>query len=125
MHAAPQGNSADSKKIDRMQAEMRALNAAVMAYISHSPNAQSANPPVDAIVQQIAPQIAKSILFRRQSDGAPVLVVASGVNRVDEKKRPHTVSVGRRGHNGVTLLGDSAGSLGLSGASSGNRLMMT
>ncbi|GAB7536722.1 YbaK/EbsC family protein [Burkholderia sp. 3C] len=31
-------------------------------------------------------QIAKSILFRRKSDGAPVLVVASGANRVDEKK---------------------------------------
>lgn len=31
-------------------------------------------------------QIAKSILFRRKLDGAPVLVIASGVNRVDEKK---------------------------------------
>jgi prolyl-tRNA editing enzyme YbaK/EbsC (Cys-tRNA(Pro) deacylase) len=31
-------------------------------------------------------QIAKSILFRRRDDGAPVLVIASGVNRVDEKK---------------------------------------
>ncbi|ACR30323.1 YbaK/EbsC family protein [Burkholderia glumae] len=31
-------------------------------------------------------QIAKSILFRRVSDGAPVLVIASGANRVDERK---------------------------------------
>jgi len=31
-------------------------------------------------------QIAKSIIFRRLSDAAPVLVVASGVNRVDEAK---------------------------------------
>jgi len=31
-------------------------------------------------------QIAKSIIFRRLSDDAPVLVVASGVNRVDEAK---------------------------------------
>ncbi|CAG4891538.1 hypothetical protein LMG31841_01431 [Paraburkholderia saeva] len=31
-------------------------------------------------------QIAKSILFRRRDDDAPVLVIASGVNRVDEKK---------------------------------------
>lgn len=31
-------------------------------------------------------QIAKSILFRAASSGRPVLVVASGVNRVDEKK---------------------------------------
>jgi prolyl-tRNA editing enzyme YbaK/EbsC (Cys-tRNA(Pro) deacylase) len=31
-------------------------------------------------------QIAKSIIFRRVSDNVPVLVVASGVNRVDEAK---------------------------------------
>ena len=31
-------------------------------------------------------QIAKSILFRRRDDDAPVLVVASGANRVDEEK---------------------------------------
>ena len=31
-------------------------------------------------------QIAKSILFRRRDDDAPVLVVASGANRVDESK---------------------------------------
>jgi prolyl-tRNA editing enzyme YbaK/EbsC (Cys-tRNA(Pro) deacylase) len=31
-------------------------------------------------------QIAKSIIFRRASDDAPVLVIASGANRVDEAK---------------------------------------
>jgi len=31
-------------------------------------------------------QIAKSIIFRRVSDNAPVLVIASGANRVDEAK---------------------------------------
>ena len=31
-------------------------------------------------------EIAKSIIFRRVSDGAPVLVIASGANRVDEAK---------------------------------------
>lgn len=31
-------------------------------------------------------QIAKSIIFRRRADDAPVLVVTSGVNRVDESK---------------------------------------
>jgi prolyl-tRNA editing enzyme YbaK/EbsC (Cys-tRNA(Pro) deacylase) len=31
-------------------------------------------------------QIAKSIIFRRVSDDAPVLVIASGANRVDEAK---------------------------------------
>ncbi|KAI0747032.1 hypothetical protein C8Q80DRAFT_815112 [Daedaleopsis nitida] len=64
LQAAP-SSSGDSQKIDRMQAEIRALNAAVMAYISHSPNIPPANanpvPNVDAIVQQITPQIVKSI----------------------------------------------------------------
>ena len=31
-------------------------------------------------------QIAKSIIFRRAADDTPVLVIASGINRVDEKK---------------------------------------
>ncbi|CAP40986.1 YbaK/EbsC family protein [Bordetella petrii] len=31
-------------------------------------------------------QIAKSIIFRRRADDVPVLVIASGVNRVDEAK---------------------------------------
>jgi len=31
-------------------------------------------------------QIAKSIIFRRRADDAPVLVIASGANRVDETK---------------------------------------
>ena len=31
-------------------------------------------------------QVAKSIIFRRRSDGVAVLVVASGDRRVDEKK---------------------------------------
>ncbi|CAB3675306.1 YbaK/EbsC family protein [Achromobacter mucicolens] len=31
-------------------------------------------------------QIAKSIIFRRATDNAPVLVIASGANRVDEAK---------------------------------------
>ncbi|TAM49664.1 MAG: YbaK/EbsC family protein [Paraburkholderia sp.] len=41
-------------------------------------------------------QIAKAILFRRRHDDAPVLVVASGVNRVDEKKvAQHVGEIGR------------------------------
>ncbi|NMU93992.1 YbaK/EbsC family protein, partial [Achromobacter ruhlandii] len=31
-------------------------------------------------------QIAKSIIFRRAADDAPVLVIARGINRVDESK---------------------------------------
>ena len=44
----------------------------------------TAQEAADAIGCQLA-QIAKSILFRSAS-GRPVLVIASGVNRVDEKK---------------------------------------
>ena len=41
-------------------------------------------------------QIAKSILFRRREDDAPVLVVASGANRVDEHKvAAHVGAIGR------------------------------
>ena len=41
-------------------------------------------------------QIAKSILFRRREDDAPVLVIASGANRVDEKKvAAHVGDIGR------------------------------
>jgi prolyl-tRNA editing enzyme YbaK/EbsC (Cys-tRNA(Pro) deacylase) len=41
-------------------------------------------------------QIAKSILFRRREDDAPVLVIASGANRVDEAKvAAHTGALAR------------------------------
>jgi prolyl-tRNA editing enzyme YbaK/EbsC (Cys-tRNA(Pro) deacylase) len=57
-------------------------------------------------------QIAKSILFRRASDGAPVLVIASGANRVDERKvASHVGEIGRadakfvRDHTGYAIGG--------------------
>jgi prolyl-tRNA editing enzyme YbaK/EbsC (Cys-tRNA(Pro) deacylase) len=41
-------------------------------------------------------QIAKSVIFRRQHDGAAVLVVTSGDRRVDEKRvAAHTGALGR------------------------------
>lgn len=36
-------------------------------------------------------EIAKSIVFRRLADDAPVMVIASGSNRVDERKVAHLV----------------------------------
>jgi len=39
----------------------------------------------DAIGCTVA-QIAKSVIFRAKTAGQPILVIASGVNRVDEKK---------------------------------------
>lgn len=47
--------------------------------------ARTAQQAADALGVQLG-QIAKSIVFRRKSDDAAVLVVASGDRRVDEKK---------------------------------------
>mgnify|MGYP001216154146 CR=1 FL=1 len=47
--------------------------------------ARTAQQAADALGVQVG-QIAKSIIFRRQSDDAAVLVVTSGDRRVDEKK---------------------------------------
>ena len=46
---------------------------------------RTAQEAADAIGCEVA-QIAKSIVFRLRSSGAPLLVVASGVNRVNEKR---------------------------------------
>ena len=56
-------------------------NFTVVEFDESTHTAQEA---ADAIGCQLA-QIAKSILFRSAS-GKPVLVIASGINRVDEKK---------------------------------------
>jgi len=48
-------------------------------------SARTAKEAAEALGCGVA-QIAKSIVFRKVSDGSPVLVVASGVNRVDERK---------------------------------------
>lgn len=47
--------------------------------------ARTAQQAADALGVQVG-QIAKSIIFRRKSDDAAVLVIASGDRRVDEKK---------------------------------------
>ncbi|WP_179405544.1 YbaK/EbsC family protein [Burkholderia guangdongensis] len=52
-------------------------------------------------------QIAKSILFRRRADDAPVLVVASGANRVDERKV--AAQVGEIGRADAKFVRDNTG----------------
>jgi len=47
--------------------------------------ARTAQQAADALGVGVG-QIAKSIIFRRRSDDAPVLVITSGDRRVDEKK---------------------------------------
>ncbi|MFJ3045858.1 YbaK/EbsC family protein [Herbaspirillum chlorophenolicum] len=52
-------------------------------------------------------EIAKSIIFRRVADDAPVLVIASGSNRVDESKV--TALVGPLGKADAKFVRDSTG----------------
>jgi len=52
-------------------------------------------------------QIAKSIVFRRKSDDAPVMVIASGVNRVDEAKV--AAIVGELGKADARFVRDTTG----------------
>src|SRR5450830_516034 len=52
-------------------------------------------------------EIAKSIIFRRLSDNAPVLVVASGSNRVDESKV--AAQVGALGKADAKFVRDNTG----------------
>ena len=47
--------------------------------------ARTAQEAADGLGVQLG-QIAKSVIFKRKEDGAPVLVVTSGDRRVDEKK---------------------------------------
>lgn len=58
-------------------------------------SARTAQEAADALGVSLG-QIAKSVVFRRKSDEAAVLVITSGDRRVDEKKLvPHTGSLGR------------------------------
>ena len=57
--------------------------------------ARTAQQAADALGVQLG-QIAKSIIFRRKSDDAAVLVITSGDRRVDEKKvEAHVGKIGR------------------------------
>lgn len=52
--------------------------------VEHEGSTRTAQEAADAIGCTVA-QIAKSLIFRARNSGRPVLVVASGANRVDEK----------------------------------------
>jgi prolyl-tRNA editing enzyme YbaK/EbsC (Cys-tRNA(Pro) deacylase) len=52
---------------------------------------RTAGEAAQAVGCQVA-QIAKSLVFRGKISGAPVLVIASGANRVDEKKLARLLS---------------------------------
>ncbi|KAI0371300.1 hypothetical protein BV20DRAFT_1112667 [Pilatotrama ljubarskyi] len=54
-------SGSDSAKLDQMQTEMRALNAAVVAYLAQRPSSTPSLPSADALTEQIVPQIMASL----------------------------------------------------------------
>lgn len=68
----------------RVQAALDAKGVALT--VREFPASTRTSQEAAAAVGCAVAQIAKSMVFRAQESGRPVLVVASGVNRVDEKK---------------------------------------
>lgn len=56
-----------------------------LTVVEHAGSTRTSEDAAAAIGCAVA-EIAKSLIFRARTSGAPVLVVASGTNRVDEKK---------------------------------------
>ncbi|MCW2247221.1 prolyl-tRNA editing enzyme YbaK/EbsC (Cys-tRNA(Pro) deacylase) [Azospirillum fermentarium] len=56
-----------------------------LAVVEHEGSTRTSEDAAAAIGCAVA-EIAKSLIFRARTSGVPVLVVASGTNRVDEKK---------------------------------------
>ncbi len=75
---------------DRPEAFQRVVRALADRGHAHAPrwlevSARTSQEAADALGVSLG-QIAKSVIFRRKSDGAAVLVVTSGDRRVDEKR---------------------------------------
>ena len=100
-------------------AEMQSLPPGVQRVVAvlealqhpHSPvmlddAARTAQQAADALGVAVG-QIAKSIIFHRKSDDAPVLVIASGDRRVDEKKVD--ALVGKTGRADAAFVKDKTG----------------
>ncbi len=90
-------SSGDSTQADRMISEMRALNAAVRAYISQS--SSSAQPPAepsrDAVVKQLAPYLVKSIpeLIAPQLQGLQDTLRATQAQAIQELSTKMTTTL--------------------------------
>jgi prolyl-tRNA editing enzyme YbaK/EbsC (Cys-tRNA(Pro) deacylase) len=67
-----------------VQAALHALGVEV-AITEHESSARTSQEAADVLGCSVG-QIAKSLIFRGMQSGEPVLVVASGANRVDEAK---------------------------------------
>ncbi len=68
----------------RVQEQLRELGY-MNAVVELPDSARTAQEAAEAIGCEVA-QIAKSIIFRLLSDDRPLLVIASGVNRINEQK---------------------------------------
>lgn len=85
---------------ERPEGFVRVQAALAEARHAHAPKwlevaARTAQEAADALGVSLG-QIAKSVVFKRKSDAAAVLVITSGDKRVDEKKLiPHTGPLGR------------------------------
>jgi prolyl-tRNA editing enzyme YbaK/EbsC (Cys-tRNA(Pro) deacylase) len=73
-----------SASAQKVQDALRTRGFASQVIESGKPTRTSAE--AAAAVGCAVGQIAKSILFKRKSSGSPVLVIASGANRIDESK---------------------------------------
>ena len=73
-----------SKSAQKVQDALSALDLTlqVIELPSSTRTAQEAAQTIGCLVEQIV----KSIIFRAQNSGRPILVLASGANRIDEKK---------------------------------------
>jgi prolyl-tRNA editing enzyme YbaK/EbsC (Cys-tRNA(Pro) deacylase) len=69
---------------EKVQAALHALGVEV-AITEHVSSARTSQEAADVLGCSVG-QIAKSLIFRGMQSGEPVLVVASGANRVDEAK---------------------------------------
>jgi prolyl-tRNA editing enzyme YbaK/EbsC (Cys-tRNA(Pro) deacylase)/predicted Fe-S protein YdhL (DUF1289 family) len=91
MSANPQDRPDGFRRVAGLLAARRHAHAPVFLDVA----ARTAQEAADALGVVVG-QIAKSIVFRRRSDDAAVLVVASGDQRVDERKlAAHVGPVGR------------------------------
>ncbi|KAI1797976.1 hypothetical protein LXA43DRAFT_876275 [Ganoderma leucocontextum] len=90
-------SSGDSTQADRMISEMRALNAAVRAYISQSSASshQPAEPTGDAVVKQLAPYLVKSIpeLIAPQLQGLQDILRATQTQAIQELSTKMTTTL--------------------------------
>jgi len=110
--------SADATHSQRPEGFRRVADVLASQQHPHAPlwlevSARTAQEAADALGVSLG-QIAKSVVFRRKSDEAAVLVITSGDKRVDEKKLvPHTGPLGRadadyvKSHTGFSIGGVS------------------